>query len=438
MTRNLGFYQANYYTKNRSSRWLGKQDIIVFHVTDGAAGLKEYANNPKKNPALFSGSMGTFCHPSSTKQTSSHFILDRYGNFLQVVKFEDMAWCNGNTPAHLNLKGVKPIIRSRTDNANLYTYSIECEGYSAIGDPPVTDDELEAMVECMCLCIDNMYENGCKTFRPDDDHIIGHCHIRPDNRQSCPSKNFGEKFPFAYLIEKAEEYCNKKYPGWIPDTGDNDTPSTGIGDTEGNTGVPGTTVGIQVGDQVNIINGATWYGSTSKISSLFIDGKIYTVDELQGNRAVLDKKGICSPIDVKYLVVVTHAETPDDKIAATFNVGDQVTINAGAKWTTGQVVPNWAIGGVYHIDALTDNIALLDKSGICSSIDVKYLTKLDDDIRVGDKVKIISGAKWTTGKNVPSWVLSNNYTVDSLSDGIALLGKGGINSKIDVRYLQKL
>lgn len=368
MPKNLGFYQARVYTKGRG-RWAGLQDIIVFHYTDGAAGLKELEANPTRNVKLFTGSFGWLCHPTTTATTSCHFLVDRGGRYIQLVNFADQAICNGNNAEMRNLKGVKSIIKSRVDSANMYTYSIELEAYAAIGDPPGTPECLQGAIEAMYLCIDDMYKNKVQTFRPNGDHLMGHCHISPVNRPNCPAANMAEKFPWAEIFEAAEVYCEATYPGWIP----SDKPATP------STEMSGTDSGVGIGDTVSIITGATWYGSTSKINSVYIDGKTYPVDDLNGNRVVLEKKGICSPIDVKFLKVVKKA-TPtvvDTDGNPNFNEKDKVRINAGATWfESTKAVPGWAIGPEYSIDELKGNRAVVDKKGLNSPIDTKFLTKV--------------------------------------------------------------
>lgn len=66
------------------------------------------------------------------------------------------------------------------------------------------------------------------------------------------------------------------------------------------------TTKISKGDCVRIKKGATWYGGTKTLASWLYE-KIWIVDEVVGNRAVLGKDtnnvfDIQSPIDVKYLV----------------------------------------------------------------------------------------------------------------------------------------
>lgn len=66
------------------------------------------------------------------------------------------------------------------------------------------------------------------------------------------------------------------------------------------------TAKVSKGDRVQIKMGATWYGSTKTLASWLYE-KIWIVDEVVGDRAVLGKDtnnifDIQSPIDIKYLV----------------------------------------------------------------------------------------------------------------------------------------
>lgn len=58
---------------------------------------------------------------------------------------------------------------------------------------------------------------------------------------------------------------------------------------------------IQKGSRVKVKKGAKTY-TGGNISS-FVYNKVYTVDSLVGDRAVLDKKGICTPVNVKDLIL---------------------------------------------------------------------------------------------------------------------------------------
>lgn len=67
---------------------------------------------------------------------------------------------------------------------------------------------------------------------------------------------------------------------------------------------------VAVGDEVVIKAGAVWY--TGAEVPDWVISQPHTVDELDGDRAVLDKAGICSPIHVKYLDrVIVVEEVPE-------------------------------------------------------------------------------------------------------------------------------
>ena len=61
-----------------------------------------------------------------------------------------------------------------------------------------------------------------------------------------------------------------------------------------------TTPTIKVGSRVKVKSGAKSY-TGGNIAS-FVYNNVYTVDELKGDRAVLDQKGICTPVNVKDLI----------------------------------------------------------------------------------------------------------------------------------------
>lgn len=59
---------------------------------------------------------------------------------------------------------------------------------------------------------------------------------------------------------------------------------------------------LKVGDRVRVVNGARTYAG-GRIAKFVFD-KSYFIDELKGDRAVLNKKGICTPVNTKDLVKV--------------------------------------------------------------------------------------------------------------------------------------
>ena len=82
---------------------------------------------------------------------------------------------------------------------------------------------------------------------------------------------------------------------------------------------PTTTTEIKVGDMVKVNKGAKEYKG-KKVASFIYNGT-YRVDQLKGDRAVLDKNGICTAFNVKDLTVVKEttvkAETPKPVVKPT-------------------------------------------------------------------------------------------------------------------------
>lgn len=71
--------------------------------------------------------------------------------------------------------------------------------------------------------------------------------------------------------------------------------------TNGSSGASNSGTAIKVGSRVKVKSGAKTYTGGGIAS--FVYSGTYTVDELKGDRAVLDKKGICTPFNVKDLVL---------------------------------------------------------------------------------------------------------------------------------------
>ena len=71
--------------------------------------------------------------------------------------------------------------------------------------------------------------------------------------------------------------------------------------TNGSSGASNSGAAIKVGSRVKVKSGAKTYTGGGVAS--FVYSGTYIVDELKGDRAVLDKKGICTPFNVKDLVL---------------------------------------------------------------------------------------------------------------------------------------
>ena len=71
-------------------------------------------------------------------------------------------------------------------------------------------------------------------------------------------------------------------------------------------------------------------------------------------------------------------------------------------------------------------------------INKKPYTPVKNDIKVGDRVKILGG-KYSTGQAIPQWVIRQVHTVSQISGKKALLGaNGGINSWVPIDNIRRV
>lgn len=137
---------------------------------------------------------------------------------------------------------------------------------------------------------------------------------------------------------------------------------------------PPVTVSFQVGDLVRVKKGARSYEG-KKIASFVYDGK-YVIDQLKGNRAVLDQSGINTAFNTDDLILVKEEEKPK------FKVGDIVQVKKGARSYEGKKIASFVYKGKYVIDELKGNRAVLDKDGINTAFNTSDLILSKE--RVGD------------------------------------------------------
>jgi len=348
-TKDLGFRQSPNCNNGLGRKgWDKKADMIIMHITEGA----------------FNGAVGWLCNTAA--QTSSHFVTGQNGDFIQLVKLSDYSWCNGNSPSTIG-QALNPLVKARpNDNANWYTFSLENEGFSykdRFGVP--TENQIEAIVEC-CKKIVNHIHTYNPTWRATRTNVTGHYDISSRDKASCPSPNFGEKFPFDRIINLINQYIDKKQGTVTPPV------VTGSGNT-GDGKAPLDTVaaaGIKVGSMVKVKPGSKTYSGGTPAS--FIFNNVYPVSSYSGDRVVLDSSGICSPFAISNLILVSNGIDVEKK---EFKVGTNVKIKAGAKWDlpNNPAVPTWALPSVYIIDELSGTRAVLSKKGINSPIRTEHL-----------------------------------------------------------------
>lgn len=159
-------------TPNCSSRRGWQPDRIVVHVTEGS----------------FKGAVSWLCNSASG--ASAHFVAGRNGEREQLVNLDLAAWCNGtNQNPNSNFysgKSTLDFVRNRKINANWYTISIECEGYSYKDLYGGLTEKQYATVLQICKELIEEYP----AIKIDRQHIIGHYEIAPIGKPNCPRKEF--------------------------------------------------------------------------------------------------------------------------------------------------------------------------------------------------------------------------------------------------------
>ncbi len=162
-------------------------DIIVCHIT---------SSFEKAVQMFYDG----------TSDVSSHFVIGEKGQFKQIINLKDSAWANGtslNQDSDVYYKfSTNDLIKTRTENANYYTFSIEHESL----DGDLTENQYKRTLEIMKEIINFIKNEYNYDFIIDRNHIIGHSEINPIVRTICP----GKKFPFNKLINDLLKWRNKK------------------------------------------------------------------------------------------------------------------------------------------------------------------------------------------------------------------------------------
>ncbi len=155
------------------NRFIGRKgnvpDMIVLHNTGG----------DKISSAHY-----WFLDPSS--EVSAHFLVGQNGEVRQYVSISDAAWCNGTTTDNTKRSwygnAKSKVVRSRKQNCNLYSISIECVG--KCGDT-LTPPQLEAVIRLIKYISDEVFAAYGKRLSLDADHIIRHCDVNPKGKPDC-------------------------------------------------------------------------------------------------------------------------------------------------------------------------------------------------------------------------------------------------------------
>lgn len=235
--------------------------------------------------------IGEIFKPTS-RQASSNYGIGYDGKIGLYVEEKNRSWCSSS-------------------NANDQR-AITIEVASDTSEPyAVTDKAYAALIE---LVTDICKRNGIKklvwsTNKSDRVNHKNGCNMtvhRDYANKSCPG---------TYLYERHADIAAKV--------------NAKLGTTE-NTTTP--TASVKAGDVVKLASNATYY--SGKAVPSWVKAKKWIVREVSGDRAVIDKSedgknAICSPVNTKYLTVVSSASS-----TWTPAVGDVVKYNGTVHYTS--------------------------------------------------------------------------------------------------------
>lgn len=119
-------------------------------------------------------------------KASSHYAVGRDGSIVQYVDIPSAAWTQGRIQSPTS-----PIIKAHMGNPNLYSISIEHEGYTGNG---IDGDLTEEQFWATCWLHKHIQEEVRKiygsTFELNSHTVIGHFQIDSKGKPNCPGKMF--------------------------------------------------------------------------------------------------------------------------------------------------------------------------------------------------------------------------------------------------------
>ena len=209
----------------------------------------------------------------------------------------------------------------------------------------------------------------------------------------------------------------------------------------------------------NNIKKLVW--STNKFDRVnHINGCNMTVHRDYANKScpgqyLYDRHGDIANRVNKILGVASNNVTDTTDIKPKFEVGDEIKLVSGAKYTTGRTIPDWVLKSTLYVrDIDGDNITIsvLKTGAITGVVNAKYIvnntqtqtkpstteTSKPTSFSIGDEVKLIAGAKYTSGKSIAPFVFNEKLYVRDI-DGdnitISVLKTGAITGVVNAKYL---
>lgn len=136
------------------------------------------------------------------------------------------------------------------------------------------------------------------------------------------------------------------------------------------------------------------------------------------------------------------------------NVGDVITLIPGTRYTSGKEVPSWVTKKTLYCRGINGNNVTFSilKSGAITGVTSIANIRKDGHIvadsavpevsfehKVGDAVKLATGAKYADGKSIPAWVIKRTVYVRQIySNGnivFSIYKTGAITGVVEQKYI---
>lgn len=164
------------------------------------------------------------------------------------------------------------------------------------------------------------------------------------------------------------------------------------------------------------------------------------------------------------------AKTDTQKQDVQIKANDLVKLSSDAIYYSGKAIPAWVKNTNWYVSSVSGDRVVIDRSengknAISSPVHKKYLTVVRSastsstskpaattttttttttstaaSVKVGDLVKLASGAVYYNGKSIPSWVKNSNWYVAEVKGDRVVIdksenGKNSICSSVNIKYL---
>ena len=358
---------------------------------------------------------------SSSRQASSNYGVGNDGKIAMYVEEKNRAWTSSNF---------------ENDNQAV---TIEVSNSAGAPNWPVSDKAMEATIK---LCVDICKRNGIEKLNftgNKNGNLTMHCYFAST---ACPGPYLKGKF--AWIAEEVNRRLGVSNDIQAPVVSD-----LYLGDT------------IKLVPDAKYINGKnvpSWlYNMTLYVRGINGDDITFSTLKTGAITGIVSRKYI---VDDKKPVQNNTPTTPVTNAAtSSFKLGDEVKLAAGATYYNGQSIPSWVFNQVLYVRAINGEditISTLKSGAITGIVKAKSLTLRNatsssttvkeepaktSDFIVGEKVKLTSGAKYTTGQSIPLWVTLRTLYVREISGDnvvISTLQTGAITGVVNKKYLKKV